>query len=130
MNEAIALALEYESFESGDSKYRSKPGKCHRVEVADDQGKAQNQVLKDICSMVRNSTKELQSIKKVVQRSSRDSDKGQGQRSGKSNQKTSDKLNLSNVQCFKRKGYGHYQKYCPLVKSGPGSSKIGNQKQS
>ena len=128
LNEAIALALEYECFESGDSKYRSKPGKCHTVGVAGDQGKADNQVLRDICLMVRNSTKELQSIKKVVQRSSPDSGKGQGQRSGKSNQKTSDKPNLSNVQCFKCKGYGHYQKYCPLVKSGPDSSKIGESK--
>ena len=128
LNEAIALALEYESFESGDSKYRSKPGKCHTVGVADDQGKADNQVLRDICSMVQNSTKELQSIKKVVQKPPVDSGKGQGQRTGRSNQKTSDKPNLSNVQCFKCKEYGHYQKYCPLGKSGPGSSKIGESK--
>ena len=70
LNEAIALALEYETFESGDSKYRSKQGKCHNVEVADDQGKADNQVLREIYSMVRNSTKELQSINKEVQKSS------------------------------------------------------------
>ena len=109
-----------------DSKYRSKPGKCHIVEVAEDQGKADNQVLRDICSMVQNSTKELQSIKKVVQQTSPDSGKGQG--SGKSNQKTSGKPNLSNVQCFKCKGYGHYQKYCPLGKSGTGSSRMGDSK--
>ena len=52
LNEATDLALEYESCESGDSKKWSIPGKCHIVEVADDQGKAGNQVLKDICSMV------------------------------------------------------------------------------
>ena len=34
------------------------------MEIADDQGKAENQVLEEICSIVSNSTKNLQSIKK------------------------------------------------------------------
>ena len=91
------------------------------MEEANDQGKADYQVLKEICLMVRNSTKELQSIKKVVQKSSQDSGKDQDQRSGKSNRKTSDKSSMRKVQCFKCKGYGHYRKYFPQVKSGPGS---------
>ena len=63
-----------------------------------------------------------------MQKSSQDLSKGQRQRSGKSNQKTSDKPNLNNVQCFKCKGYNHYQKYCPLGKSGPDSSRIWESK--
>ena len=129
LNEAIALALEYESFECGDSKFKLKPAKCYTIGDKDNQG-AENQVLRDICSMVQNSTKELQSLKKVVEKSSHDSGKSQGQSqgSGRSNQNTRNRPDLSTVQCFKCKGYGHYQKYCPQLKSGSGFSRTGESK--
>ena len=72
-----------------------------------------DKVLRNLCTMVQNSAKELQSIKKVVQISAKDTGKSTGapanQGSSKSN---SGKVDLSTVQCYKCKGFGHYQKYC------------------
>ena len=129
LNEAIALALEYESFEGGDSKFRPKPAKCNSIETTNDHV-GTDKILRELCSVVQNSTKELQSIKKVVQNPHKGVGKSQDAHSvkGKGQIKSSSgKVDLSTVQCYKCKEFGHYQKYCQNTRTYQGQSKAENK---
>ena len=114
LNEAISLAMEYESFEYGDGQKRvmSKPvnrGRDGQVNQLD-KAESKDDLLQKILIYLQNSSRELGLLKNDVNqiktRTSKVVEKGNMSQS-------KSKFESSQVQCFKCKEFGHYQKDCP-----------------
>ena len=114
LNEAISLVMEYESFEYGDGQKRfmSKPVNRGRDGQVNQLGKAESKddLLQKILISLQNSSRELGLLKNDVNqiktRTSKVVEKGNMSQS-------KSKFESSQVQCFKCKEFGHYQKDCP-----------------
>ena len=127
LNEAISLAMEYESFEYGDGQKRfmSKPvnrGRDGQVNQLDKAG-SKDDLLQKILISLQNSSRELGLLKNDVNqiktRTSKVVEKGNMSQS-------KSKFESSQVQCFKCKEFGHYQKDCPKqFKSGQNGGHFG-----
>ena len=127
LNEAISLAMKYESFEYGDGQKRfmSKPvnrGRDGQVNQLDKAG-SKDDLLQKILISLQNSSRELGLLKNDVNqiktRTSKVVEKGNMSQS-------ESKFESSQVQCFKCKEFGHYQKDCPKqFKSGQNGGHFG-----